>query len=215
MKILRTYETTIMSGDSEHAVQVLVVPRRSMPPNVSLEPRHLFEELNLGKICAVDASNLAHYLAVLASPELPQTELPEALSTAVKAPTYQPTKDDVRFAEMISFDRLIPFEESPLELESLAKLATTASGLALFVGFVVFGPSPLLLIALPTGIVLCGAARGIGQGLEEGLRDKIRDWIKGETAKKEKRRRVEVPRTRGRVPQEEGPSEEGPAKYTA
>jgi hypothetical protein len=120
---------------------------------------------------------------------LPETDLLQAITTAVMDPaksSYQPSKNDVRFAELMSFERLIPFAESPLELESLTKLATTAggAGLGAYIGFVVFGASPLLFIGVPAGIILCCAARGVGQGLEEGLRDKVREWIKGKKREK-------------------------------
>jgi hypothetical protein len=208
--ILQTYETTIMSRDSEHVMQVLVVPKASMPP---LPVETVLKELKLGKLAITDPSNLAHHLAVLFSPELPQTDLLQAMTTAVMAPSesYQPSKDDVRFAELMSFERLIPFEESPLELESLAKLATTASGAGLgaYIGFVVFGASPLLFIAVPAGIVLCCAARGVGQGLEEGLRDKVREWLQGKKGKKADKGERAEPRVRPkRTSSPEGPAPE-------
>lgn len=141
------------------------------------------KELELRELAATDPSNLAHHLAVFFSPGLPETDLLEAMTTAVTTPaeSKQPSQNDLRFAELMSFERLIPFEESPLELESLAKLATTAigAGLGAYIGFVVFGASPLLFIAVPAGIILCCAARGVGQGLEEGLTDKVRGRLKG------------------------------------
>ena len=210
--IFQTYETTIMSRDSEHAMQVLVVPKASMPPMPDPLPvETVLKELELGKLAITDPSNLAHHLAVLFSPGLPQIELLQAMTTAVMAPieSYQPSGDDLRFAELMSFERLIPFEESPLELESLAKLATTASGAGLgaYLGFVVFGASPLLFIAVPAGIILCCAARGVGQGLEEGLRDRVREWLKrkkGEKAEKSEKAEVSVRTKRARS--REGPS---------
>src|SRR5262249_29369501 len=105
---------------------------------------------------------------------------------------------DLRFAEKVSFEPLIPFEGSPLTSESLAKLATTATGAGFgaFVGFVAFGSGPLLLITVPAGMVICGAAKGIAQALEDGLRDRLLRWIKGEkepTSKKERSKKQEPP----------------------
>jgi PASTA domain len=189
MTIFQIYETTIMSKDSEHAMQVLVLPKTSMPSMQTPVPvETVFKELELRKLAGTDPSNLAHHLAVLLSQDLPETDLFQAIATAVMEPqkSYQLSENDLRFAELMSFERIIPFEESPLELESLAKLATTASGAGLgaYIGFVVFGTSPLLFIAVPAGIVLCCAARGLGQGLEEGLRVKVREWLKGKKGMK-------------------------------
>jgi hypothetical protein len=170
-------------------MHVLVVPKASMPPSpVPWPAETILKELKLSKLAVTDPSNLAHHLAALFSPSVSELELPQALGEAVRGPNAptQLGKDDVRFAELVSFERKIPFEESPLSLESLANLATTASGagVGVYLGFVVFGSSPLLFIAVPAGIVLCCVARGIGQGLEEGLRDRIRDWLKGEKGQK-------------------------------
>ena len=129
-----------------------------------------------------------------------------ASAVMVPSPQFQPSPDDVRFAEQVSFDRVIPIEESPLSQESLAKLATTASGVGIgaFVGFVAFGSSPLLLITVPAGMIICGAAYAVGQALQEGFKERILSWIKGgkeeETKKTRRTKQVRQPAGEGAQP---------------
>jgi hypothetical protein len=74
-----------------------------------------------------------------------------------------------------AFSKLIPFQESPIDLHSLAELAVKATGVGLgaYAGFVASGGTPLVLITVPAGMILCGAAAGFGRALEEGLRTRI------------------------------------------
>jgi hypothetical protein len=204
VNMLQTYETSILSDDSDHAIHVVVVPKRSLPLSGDFPLETVFQELELTKLAPTDPSNLARHLAVLFSSQLPNHELPQTLASAAMAtnPQFQPSPDDIRFAEFVSFERLIPIEESPLSQESLAKLATTASGVGIgaFIGFVAFGSSPFLLITVPVGMIICGAARGVGQALEEGLRDRLVRWLKGEKAERPRpprRRRQDASETPG------------------
>lgn len=66
------------------------------------------------------------------------------------------------FAEKLCLECDIPFENSSLSAEALVKLVTKATGVGLgaFAGFVAVGASPLLMVAVPAGMVLCGAAMG-------------------------------------------------------
>lgn len=186
MKMLQMYETTIMSDDSPHAMHVVVVPGRSEPMGDSAQPDRLLKALGLTKLAPADASNLAMQLALVLTPGLPAHDVPQALGAAMQGyfPSLPLSPDDVRFAEIAASERLIPFEQSPLSLESLGRLVTTAggAGVGAYVGFVAFGSGPMLLITVPAGMMICGAARGVAQALEEGLKDRLLTWIKGHGA---------------------------------
>jgi hypothetical protein len=194
MKMLQMYETTIMSGESQHAMHVVVVPRRSEPTDDNAEPMRILDALDLAKLAPTNPSDLAKHLALMLSPDVSARDLPQALGTVTQGsdPSYQPTPSDVRFAEFVAFERVIPFEESPLSLESLAKIVTTATGAGLgaFVGFVAFGSGPLLFVSVPAGMLICGAARGVAQALEEGLRERLLVWLKGEKQESVKKART-------------------------
>lgn len=86
------------------------------------------------------------------------------------------------FAEYVSMTPVIPFENSPLSAESLGALLTKVGGYGVgaYIGFLIVGGStPLLLITVPAGMIICGAAAGISQGLEKGLKERIYKIING------------------------------------
>src|SRR5262245_51923621 len=93
---------------------------------------------------------------------------------------------DMRFAEVIAFDEVVPVEHSPLKAEALATLVTkaTGAGLGAFAGFVAFGASPLLLVTVPAGMIICGAAKGVADALESGLRERLMELLRGKKATK-------------------------------
>jgi hypothetical protein len=84
------------------------------------------------------------------------------------------------FVENIAFSRVIPVRTNPLDLQSLATVLTTGSGVAIgaWAGVVASGGTPLILITVPVGMIIGGAAAGIGRALEEGLRERLRAWIR-------------------------------------
>jgi hypothetical protein len=87
----------------------------------------------------------------------------------------------ITFAQQISFAQLIPFEESPLDLHSLGSIFSkpTVLGIGALVGFaaVGFAATPLLLVTVPAGIVIVGAAKGVGEALEKGLADRLQRFM--------------------------------------
>jgi hypothetical protein len=62
--------------------------------------------------------------------------------------------------------------------------STTGAGIGAYVGFVLTGPAPtaLLLISVPAGMIICGAAKGIADALENGLRDRLLRFLRGKAA---------------------------------
>jgi hypothetical protein len=81
-----------------------------------------------------------------------------------------------RFAEYLAFEAVIPFESSPLGAKALAALvgATSTAGAAL--GYAATG-EPIVLVTVPAGIVIAGAAIGIGAGAATGLAEGIRHQL--------------------------------------
>jgi hypothetical protein len=177
---MQTYETTILSN-SEHSFQAIVVPARSMPSGQDSQSDQIFKALELRKLHDATPTNLARDMAVLLAPGLTADELSDRLIRAANLDSKEePSPDDSKFAELICFDTVIPFENSPLGAESLAKLVTNASGPAIgaFVAFVICGSTPLLFVAVPAGMIICGAAKGVATALEEGLKKKLVSWLK-------------------------------------
>ena len=212
MELIQIFESTVSADTSSHAIHVLVAPQRSFmagePPGIT----GLMQELSLVSVQPVRPSELVAALATLLDPELRKHEGVERLITtlrpadtvdpgappAVVPPTPSvptpgaaavvtpppPASETWAFAEQVAFARLIPMEQSPLDLESLASLVTKASavGIGAYAGFVIAGGTPLLLITVPTGMIIFGAASGVAKALEEGLRDRVLALLRGRRA---------------------------------
>lgn len=80
------------------------------------------------------------------------------------------------FAQYVTYAPVIPFESSPLGPKALSDLATAGGGVGVAVGAYASG-HPILLLAIPAGIVVCGAAAGIADALRIGLRSRILDLM--------------------------------------
>lgn len=87
--------------------------------------------------------------------------------------------------EQLSWDQIrrleIVIEQSPPNWEALGDVLGKATSISIgaFVGFAVTGGTgPLLLVTVPTGIILCGAAAGIGRGLEVGLAQRLKKAVR-------------------------------------
>jgi hypothetical protein len=68
------------------------------------------------------------------------------------------------FAEYVAFAEVVPFEESPLKGKSPLAIAALAGAQ---IGLLAGGPTPLLFITVPSGILLCTAAVVIGPHIGE------------------------------------------------
>lgn len=92
----------------------------------------------------------------------------------------QISRSDADFAEYLTFAPVVPIERSPLEGLSLDQIVQTGgTGVGAYIGIVVAGATPLLFITVPAGMIICGAAAGVGMGLFKGLSDRISQLIRG------------------------------------
>jgi len=80
------------------------------------------------------------------------------------------------FRDYVLREPVVPVRSSPLSLAALAALAGKA-GAGVAIGFATGGPTPLLMITVPAGIVFVLVATGAGRGLSDGLRYRIRRWF--------------------------------------
>lgn len=176
--LVQLFETTIISSDYTFAVRVITVPGGALKnQSVLWNPHILLNHLELQEHGKVDSpSLLPKFLAAASSAATiePGASMPEFLERGAIAAELTRANIDIMCDEA-AFTPLIPFQESPLDLHSLAELAVKATGVSLgaYAGFVASGGTPLVLITVPAGMVLAGAAAGIGKALEEGLRRKI------------------------------------------
>ncbi|WP_447599967.1 hypothetical protein [Nitrospira sp. Nam80] len=189
MKTLQIYETTIIAETSQHAAHIVVLPSRSFREfNSDMPVGDILPELGMRLITAqINPSNITRALAVALSSSVSTEEVDQLLVSAsngkieMRSGVAVVAASDLTFAEVVGFDDVIPIEQSPLKAEALVTLVTKASGAGVgaFVGFVAFGASPMLLVTVPAGMIICGAAKGVSDALEAGLREKLLQWLKG------------------------------------
>jgi hypothetical protein len=160
--LAQTFETTLNDRALGGRLRFITVPRRSL-----LESSNLLSALDLRTREFVD------------SIEEVESGLREALSVDYGYEPVDPTASwpDAagEFVRTCLRADLIPFEQSPLDLTSIEQLVRTASGTAIgaYVGFIIAGPTPLLLITVPAGMVICGTAAGVARALEAGLYERL------------------------------------------
>lgn len=96
--------------------------------------------------------------------------------------------EDAQLLITFFYHRVIVVEQSPIDLKSIHDILASGSGAAIgaLIGFSI-ASGPLLLIAVPTGMLVCGAAAGLAKGLEEGLRVRTNRWLVGAPLRKSKR----------------------------
>ena len=77
------------------------------------------------------------------------------------------------FAQYLAYAPVIPFESSPLANRSLAEILTTSGGTATAAAGYYATGDLLVVLAVPVGIIVLGAAQGVSEGLRIGLRSKV------------------------------------------
>jgi hypothetical protein len=183
------------------------VPARSiMDKSLLRSPPTLFNRLELRTLISVPRGYLIPALAYCLSPNPPlftggqitvlfrdavsripeRGEFPPPPKQEEKLSTEEQLHSPIlEFAEYLALAPIVPFEESPLIGSSLGAIFATGSavGTGTAIGFIVAGgPTPLLALTVPAGIIICGAAVGVAEGLQAGLRHRLTRLIGGPDA---------------------------------
>ena len=82
------------------------------------------------------------------------------------------------FASYLTFARVVPFEWSGLSTDSLGNILTAQGhGEA---GYMYYEETqtPLLTVAIPAGLLICGPSAATTRTLEAGLRNSLVDFVK-------------------------------------
>jgi hypothetical protein len=179
--VVQTFETTIVARETKYAITAITVPARAFQDYEILK--------NNDRL--MGALGLQSLKPVLSPPVLPRALIALLLEENAEGAAnrfdqmllpprgrgFEGVHEDCRiFAQQVAYAELIPFEGSLLRPHGLASIFASPSvlGIGALVGFVAAGgPTPLLLVTVPLGIVLVGAAKGIGEALETGLRGRI------------------------------------------
>jgi hypothetical protein len=192
------YESTVVDADTGVALQLLSLPSRSiLPRSVLATPEVVMEMLKIEPLSAIRTrSELDEAVSYLVE----YAETPVEISKRALPPTLQPWDNETPvtlIGEPPSVDRatvnelvreaIVPTEQSPLQGTPLSELVghASAGSVGAVLGYQAAPHSPLLLITVPAGIVLVGAAKGLGAGLNAGLRGLVERQLLG--VKKQKK----------------------------
>lgn len=179
--LAQLYETEVEQREIDKAVRFLTVPARSLGwgPDILHSPEELMGELEVRPLGGpLYASELPYAIASILLRDDAEEARQHFDLVRERLPAFVDDHAAVlQFSEYLTFAPIVPFEHSPLGGEALAKLLTRASGAGIGAGIgimVAGGPTPLLLVTVPAGMIICGSAKGIADGLEEGLRHRVR-----------------------------------------
>lgn len=163
------HETTIVDSKTDLSTNVISIPSRSYSDSTEEAVDTLLGN-EFDVISDLRSGRLLLPLALVLS----GADDYDSYEVASHEDWYQESIDVeqefIDFAESLAYAPIIPFEASPLEGEALGTIVGSF-GVGATVGFIVAGPSPLLFITVPAGIIICEAARGAGSGLRQRLYD--------------------------------------------
>jgi len=181
-RLPQTYETTVLHPDASEDVswRFVVVPAASLIEK-SIDLSKTSQKLSLTDRRNIKVSMLPFVIASMLSTTPADDVLLRAENLAKSVignnPVTPENPDMLRFAERLAFERLVPFEQSPLSGESLAGLASyggdgEAGGLAL----VKDGEQSLVLAANRKGVVIAAPTHWF---LSSSILERIFDWLRG------------------------------------
>jgi hypothetical protein len=86
------------------------------------------------------------------------------------------------FAEYLTFARVVPFEWSTLSADSLGNILTAQSQGEAGYMYHEETRTPMLGVAIPAGMVICGSGPGVIRALESGPRQRLVELAKSRSA---------------------------------
>src|SRR5215218_8321527 len=181
--IAQIHETTIADVKSEISAHFVTVPARSLGGSSYLfqGSEGPFEMLGLLRIADVPFGGVARSLAACLVSDDVETfvrKFHQGFEEETSHSSVQLPKP-FEFAEYLTFARVIPFEQHSLSADSLGNILTAqVHGEA---GYMYHEETriPLLAVAIPAGMVICGSAPGMVRALESGLRQRLWEFVKG------------------------------------
>ena len=189
--IIQIHETTVIDSKSNLSAHLVTVPARSLGGS-----SYLFqgtdwplETLGLLRLADVPLGGVARSLAAcLVSEDVEEflRRFHQGFEEETRHSSTELPKHFV-FAEYLTFARVIPFEWSSLVADSLGNILTAQGrGEAGYMYHEVTG-TPMLGVAIPAGMVICGSAPGMIRALESGLRKRLVELAKSRSGEEEHR----------------------------
>ena len=182
LSVSQIYETTITDSESNLSAHFVIVPSRSLGGGSYLyrEPNGPLLALGLLSLADVPLGGVVRSLAACLSSESVDEFLQrfhEGFKEEISKPSWE-TPARFAFAEYLTFARVIPFEWSTFSADSLGNILTAQGyGQAAYVYYE--GTNvPMLAIAIPAGMLVCGSAPKMEDALGAGLRRRISEFVK-------------------------------------
>jgi hypothetical protein len=180
--VAQIYESTIADIASDLSAHIVTVPARSLGGS-----SYLFEGsdwplemLGLLRIADVPFGGVARSLAAcLVSDDVEEflRKFDQGFEEETKHSSTQLPKPFV-FAEYLTFARVVPFEQPSLSADSLGNILTAQGRGEAGYMYHEATKTPLLAVAIPAGMVICGSAPGMIRALESGLRQRLVELVK-------------------------------------
>lgn len=167
MQITQLFETTVADRDQNYVVRFITLPTRAIEAQDLLTNRaDLLGALGLRDFRELPSLSLLPYAIAL----MLQGNTAVAVADRLQRRDFDALPPElVTFAEYASFARVVPFEESPLGLQSVAGIIASGSPLAIgvLIGITAAAGAtgPVLFGAVAAGIILCYVTDAVGRGL--------------------------------------------------
>ena len=180
MEIVPFYQTTVIARESDLAAQLVVVPRQSMKSSaISQDPVAVRDLFGIASFYEIPSPRFLPYAIASVLSQGEAGAAIEQFGQLVEG-TAHSDEEVLRFAEYVAFARLTPLKESPLAEVPLASILEepTVLGVGLLVGIAAAGGlTPLVMLTVPAGIVLVGAADALAKEFPELVRGAIRKLL--------------------------------------
>lgn len=175
--VAQIYETTIADTASDLSAHFVVVPARSLGGSSYLFQGSDWplETLGLLRIADVPFGGVARSLAACLVSEDVEEFLRKFHQDFEEETRHSSTQlpKPFLFAEYLTFARVVPFEQPSLSADSLGNILTAqAYGEAGYM-YDEVTRTPLLAVAIPEAMVICGSGSGMVRALESGLRQRL------------------------------------------
>ena len=180
--VAQIYESTIADIASDLSAHFVTIPARSLGGS-----SYLFEGsdwplemLGLLRIADVPFGGVARSLAAcLVCDDVEEflRRFQQGFEEETGHSSTQLPKPFV-FAEYLTFARVVPFEQPSLSADSLGNILTAQGRGEAGYMYHEATKTPLLAVAIPAGIVICGSAPGMIRALESGLRQRLLELVK-------------------------------------
>lgn len=178
--VIQIHETTIADGESNLSAHFVTVPARSLGGSSYLfrGTEGSFESMGLLRLADVPLGGVARSLAAcLASSDADDfmRRFYEGFEAEGQGPELH---RHFVFASYLTFARVVPFEWSELSTDSLGNILTAQGHGEAGYMFYEETRTPLLTVAIPAGILICGSAANMTHALEAGLRQHLVEFVK-------------------------------------